>query len=112
MPDERPSVRQLESLVAVADHLNFRRAAVAIGISQPALSAQVAAAERALGVQGFERDRRAVLVTPAGEAIVASARAALHAVDSVRDVARGRARPLVGPLRLGARPTARPYRPP
>jgi len=60
-------------------------------------------------VQVFERDRRTVLVTPAGEAIVASARAALDAIDSVRDVARRRARPLVGPLRLGAIPTVAPY---
>ena len=37
----RPSVRQLECLVAVADTLNFHRAASALAMSQPALSAQV-----------------------------------------------------------------------
>ena len=72
---DRPSIRQLECLVAVADHGSFRKAATALGISQPALSAQVQGAEDLLGVQVFERDRRSVLVTPAGEDIVGRARA-------------------------------------
>ncbi len=106
---DRPSVRQLESLVAVADQHSFRRAAASLGISQPALSAQVQAAERLLGVQVFERDRRSVLVTPAGEEVIGRARAALAAIDEVGDAARRRAEPLVGPLRLGVIPTVAPY---
>jgi len=106
---DRPSIRQLECLVAVADHGSFRKAATSLGISQPALSAQVQAVEAVLGVQVFERDRRSVLVTPAGEEIVARAREALAAVDAVNDVARRRAEPLVGPLRLGVIPTIAPY---
>src|SRR5262245_2831912 len=106
---ERPTIRQLESLVAVADHHSFRRAAASLGISQPALSAQVQAAEQLLGVQVFERDRRSVLVTPAGEDVIGRARAALISVDAVGDAARRRAEPLVGPLRLGVIPTVAPY---
>jgi LysR family hydrogen peroxide-inducible transcriptional activator len=106
---ERPTVRQLESLVAVSDHGSFRRAAASLGISQPALSAQVQAAERLFGVQVFERDRRRVLVTPAGEDVVGRARAALTSIDAVGDAARRRAEPLVGPLRLGVIPTVAPY---
>jgi len=106
---ERPSVRQLECLVAVAEHGSFRKAAAALGISQPALSAQVQAVEDLLTVQVFERDRRAVLVTPAGEDVVGRARLALEAIDGVSDAARRRAEPLVGPLRLGVIPTVAPY---
>ena len=106
---ERPSIRQLECVVAVSDHRSFRRAATALGISQPALSAQIQAAERLYGVQVFERDRRSVLVTPAGEEVVGRARLALEAIDAVADVARRRAEPLVGPLRLGVIPTIAPY---
>ena len=106
---ERASIRQLECVVAVADHHNFRKAAGALGLSQPALSAQIQAIERLLGVQVFERDRRSVLVTPAGEDIVAHARLALEAVDSVGAAAKRRAEPLVGPLRLGVIPTVAPY---
>ncbi|HEY4240734.1 MAG TPA: hydrogen peroxide-inducible genes activator [Kofleriaceae bacterium] len=109
MAADRVSIRQLESLVAVADHGTFRRAATSLGISQPALSAQVAAAEVALGLQVFERDRRSVLVTSAGEDVIGRAREALAAVDAVGDAARRRGEPLVGPLRLGVIPTIAPY---
>ena len=105
----RPSIRQLECIVAVADHGSFRRAATALGISQPALSAQVQAVEDLFGVQIFERDRRSVLVTPAGEDIIGRAREALTAVDAVGETARRRGEPLVGPLRLGVIPTIAPY---
>src|SRR5215510_12938176 len=106
---ERPSIRQLESLVAVAETRSFRRAASTLGISQPALSAQVQAAEHVLGVQVFERDRRSVLITPAGEDVVSRAREALIAVDAVGDAARLRSEPLVGSLRMGVIPTIAPY---
>ncbi|HEY3803726.1 MAG TPA: LysR substrate-binding domain-containing protein [Kofleriaceae bacterium] len=109
VPGARLSIRQLESLVAVAEHRSFRRAAQALGISQPALSAQVQAAEDVLGVQVFERDRRAVLVTPAGEAVVGRARLALESIDAVASAARERSAPLVGTLRLGVIPTIAPY---
>ena len=106
---ERPSIRHLETLVAVADHGSFRKAATSLGMSQPALSAQVQSAEHLLGVQVFERDRRSVLITPAGEDVVGRAREALAAVDSVSDAARRRGEPLVGALRLGVIPTVAPY---
>src|SRR5262245_50621820 len=106
---DRASTRQLECLVAVADHGSFRKAAAALGISQPALSAQVQSAEDLLGVQVFERDRRSVLVTPAGEDVVGRSRIALESIDAVHDAARRRAEPLVGPLRLGVIPTVAPY---
>ena len=80
---DRPTVRHLETLVAVADHGSFRRAAASLGMSQPALSAQVQGAEELLGVQVFERDRRSVLVTPAGEDVVGRAREALASIDAV-----------------------------
>ncbi len=106
---ERPSIRQLESLVAVAELHSFRKAATTLGISQPALSASVQGAEKLLGVQVFERDRRSVLVTPAGEEIVERARLALAHVDAVGDAARRRSEPLTGQLRLGVIPTIAPY---
>jgi len=106
---ERPTIRQLECVVAVADHGSFRAAATAVGVTQPALSAHVAQLESLLGVQIFERDRRRVLVTPAGAAVVARARAAVHAVDGVVDSARSAGEPLAGPLRVGVIPTVAPY---
>ena len=103
------SLRQLQYVVAVADTLGFHRAAARCHVSQPSLSAQVKQLEDVLGVAIFERDRRRVLVTPAGEAVVARARRALREVeDLVATVAHLRD-PLAGPVRLGVIPTIAPY---
>ncbi len=103
------TLRQLQYVTAIADARSFRRAAEACRVSQPSLSAQVAEAERALGVRLFERDRRRVLVTGAGEAVVARARAVLVAADDLVETARRGADPLAGTLRVGVIPTVGPY---
>lgn len=63
---KQPSLAQLRAFAAVAEHLHFRDAAAAIGMSQPALSGAVSALEEALGVQLLERTTRKVLLSPAG----------------------------------------------
>jgi LysR family hydrogen peroxide-inducible transcriptional activator len=103
------TLRQLQYLAAVAELRSFRRAAEACHVSQPSLSAQVAEAERALGVRLFERDRRRVLVTAAGEALLARARRVLLEADDLVDAARLHADPLSGTLRVGIIPTVGPY---
>ncbi len=105
----RPTIRQLEYLVAVADHLNFRRAAEAAHVSQPGLSAQIRQLEQTLGVQLFERDRRRVVITEAGREAAARARAILSEMDDLGEAARGFRRPLAGPLHLGVIPSVAPY---
>lgn len=106
---ERPSVRQLEYAVAVADARHFGRAARACAVTQPALSAQVAHLEELLGVQLFERRRRGIIVTPLGERLIERARAALRQMDDLVETARRGQSPLSGPLRLGVIPTIAPY---
>jgi LysR family transcriptional regulator, hydrogen peroxide-inducible genes activator len=106
---ERPSLRQLECALAVAEQLSFRRAAEAVFISQPALSLQIQQLETQLGERLFERDRRRVLLTPAGEALLPHFRAALMAVDGLVEAARTLHDPLAGTLRLGVIPTVAPY---
>jgi LysR family hydrogen peroxide-inducible transcriptional activator len=105
----RPSLRQLECLVALAEHLNFRQAAEASGVSQPALSAQISQLETRLGQKLFERDKRRVLVTPAGRELVERARAALAEIDTLVEAARVLQEPLSGTLRLGVIPTVAPW---
>lgn len=65
--DMSPTLLQLRYFVAVADHLHFTRAAEAMRVSQPSLSAQVSALERLLGVTLFDRTTRRVTLTPAGQ---------------------------------------------
>jgi LysR family hydrogen peroxide-inducible transcriptional activator len=103
------TLRQLEYVVAIADHASFSRAAEACAVSQPALSAQIAQLEESLGVQLFERDRRKVLVTPAGAEVIDRARTTLAAARGIVDVARSSAQPLTGTLRLGVIPTIAPF---
>jgi LysR family hydrogen peroxide-inducible transcriptional activator len=78
-------------------------------VAQPSLSAQVAVAERALGVQLFERTGRRVRVPASAAAIVAQARRILMAAGDLRELARQKADPFRGTLRLGIIPTICPY---
>lgn len=103
------SLRQLQYIVAVADRGSFRRAADACHVAQPSLSAQVAVAERALGVQLFERTGRRVRVPAAAAPLVAQARKVLMAAGDLRELARQNADPFRGTLRLGIIPTICPY---
>ncbi|HUH02129.1 MAG TPA: LysR substrate-binding domain-containing protein [Kofleriaceae bacterium] len=105
----RPSLRQLEYAVAVADELHFRRAAERVAVTQPALSQQIKLLEEQLGVRLFERDARKVLMTPAGEDLVRRARLILGEVDQLCDNAAAAGEPLSGSLRMGVIPTVAPY---
>jgi LysR family hydrogen peroxide-inducible transcriptional activator len=103
------TLRQLQYAAAVAEARNFRKAAEACHVSQPSLSAQLAELEHALGVRLFERDRRHVLVTPAGEDLLVRARRILVAADDLVDAGRRARDPFAGTLRLGVIPTISPY---
>jgi LysR family hydrogen peroxide-inducible transcriptional activator len=103
------SLRQLQYIVAVADQGSFRRAAEACHVAQPSLSAQVAVAERALGLQLFERTGRRVRVPVSAAPLVAQARRILVAAGDLHELARQSADPFRGTLRLGVIPTICPY---
>lgn len=105
----RPTLRQLEYAVAVAEEGNFGRAATACSVSQPALSAQIAELETRLGVTLFERGRNGATVTADGAPVIDAARRALNAADDVVEVAGDRRGELVGSVRVGVIPTMAPY---
>lgn len=99
MPPDTLELRELRYFLAVAEELNFTRAAERLHLAQQALSAAVRNLEDDLGVQLFIRDTQRVRLTSAGEALVAGARHALasaaDAVDDVRRVAAGRSGRLI-----------------
>jgi DNA-binding transcriptional LysR family regulator len=82
------TLRQLQYLVAVVDEGSFARAAPALFVSQPTLSQQVRALEDEIGGPLLERLARGVRPTPAGEALLPAARAALAAAERARRSAR------------------------
>jgi LysR family hydrogen peroxide-inducible transcriptional activator len=82
------NLRDLQYLVAVAEHRHFGRAADASFVSQPTLSMQLKKLEKELGIQLVERNPRHVLLTEAGRQIVERAKAILAEVDTIRSIAR------------------------
>lgn len=90
-------LKQLRCLVAIVDEGTFTDAAIALGVSQAAVSRSLASLERSLGVRLLRRTSREVTPTGTGLRVLAHARRVLGEVDGlVREATSGHAR-----LRMG-----------
>ena len=105
----RPTICQLEYLVALDTHGHVGRAAAACFVTQPTLSAQIRELEKHVGVAVTERVGRGIAVTAAGRELAARARVILQAADELLESAHRSETELTGPLRVGAIPTVAPY---
>src|SRR3990167_7031324 len=103
------NIRDLQYLVAVADHNHFGKAAQACFVSQPALSMQIKKLEESLGVSLIERSNKRIFFTSIGELVVQQAREILYHVDALKDIANQSKDPLCGTLHVGIIPTVAPY---
>jgi LysR family hydrogen peroxide-inducible transcriptional activator len=103
------TLKQLRYFEALARMGHFGRAAGVCAISQPALSAQIAALEAALGQQLFERTARLVRLTPFGAQFATGAREILRAAEGLAELARSAGGPALARLRIGIIPTVAPY---
>ncbi|MFJ8210332.1 LysR family transcriptional regulator [Streptomyces sp. NPDC096033] len=86
-------VRELRYFIAVAEELNFSRAAQRLGMAQPPLSKAIAQMESRLGVRLLERTTRQVRLTDAGQVLLGQARIAVDAVHAAARRARRAGQP-------------------
>ena len=87
--------------VAVVDEAHFTRAAERLRIAQPAVSQQIRRLEAELGERLLHRDRRTVTLTPAGEALLPHARAALAQAEHGQQAVAALRGLVTGQLRIG-----------
>lgn len=93
--------RLLRQFIAVAEELNFRRAAERLHMAQPPLSQAILRLEDMLAYPVFERSNRKVSLTPAGTAFLATARQVLVSLEDGVAAARRVAQGIEGHVRLG-----------
>ncbi|MGQ0600312.1 MAG: LysR family transcriptional regulator, partial [Anaerolineales bacterium] len=98
-------LRHLESFVAVADYLNFSRAAEELHVAQPAVSQQIRALETELGMDLFDRIGKKVTLTETGRALLPYARQILALVSAAENEVRERDQLKRGRASLGVPPT-------
>jgi DNA-binding transcriptional LysR family regulator len=93
---------QLEAFIQVAHHRSFSRAAEALFLTQPSVTARIQSLEREIGERLFERTGRSVTLTDAGHAFMPHAQRALTAVQEGTDAIEAVRHGDVGSIRIGA----------
>jgi len=100
---------QLEAFLQVAAQRSFSRAAEALRLTQPSVTARIQSLERDVGETLFERNGRGVTLTEAGSAFLPHAQRVLKALHDGRDAIHSLQELQLGTLRLGAAPTISTY---
>lgn len=103
------TIRQMQYFAALAQTLHFGRAAELAGVSQPALSAQIAEMEARLGCALFERGGRSMRMTEDALALRPRIEAVLDEIREIEMMARRGRLAMEGRFRLGIIPTIAPY---
>ncbi len=105
----RPTLRQLEFLIALEDKKSFSTAANICNITQSTLSAGIKDLEYILDQKLVIRGRKNISLTAFGTEVSIKARRILRDTDTITARAKQIKAPLTGPLRLGVIPTIAPY---
>jgi DNA-binding transcriptional LysR family regulator len=100
---------QVEAFVQVAQYRSFSKAADALFLTQPSVTARIQSLERDLGEALFERNGRGVRLTEMGTTFLPFARRALKALQEGRDALDGMRNLDIGALKLGSALTVSTY---
>jgi LysR family cyn operon transcriptional activator len=98
-------LRHLRYFVALAEELNFTRAAEKVHVTQSTLSHQIKQLETEIGRTLFDRAGRRVVITEAGESLLLELGAVLRTIDESVRAAKGAGTSLTGALHVGTTPT-------
>ncbi len=105
----RPTIRQIEYLIALEHEKSFSKAAVYCNVTQSTLSAGIKDLEIVIGQNLVNRSGRKISLTPLGSETVEQGRKILRDVDHIMARAKAAQAPLSGTIRLGVIPTIAPY---
>jgi LysR family transcriptional regulator, hydrogen peroxide-inducible genes activator len=105
----KPTLKQLEYLIALKNEASFSRAAERCFVTQSTLSAGIKELENITGQTLVDRSSRLISLTPIGERIYSSALKISAETDKIMAIAHIQDDPLSGLLRLGVIPTIAPY---
>ena len=94
-------IRQLKYFIAVAEKLSFTEAAKSLFVAQSAVSQQISELEKKLGFPLFNRNRRSVKLTPAGDVLYSQATSLLKQFDEVVEITMNAHKGYQGHLRIG-----------
>jgi len=104
-----PTIKQLNYLIALDEHLHFGKAAAACFISQSAFSIAIKELETTLNVQLVDRTNKSVIITDIGRAVVKQARLCINDMEALINIAANGQEPLSGRLTMGVIPTIAPF---
>ncbi|HKX83129.1 MAG TPA: LysR family transcriptional regulator, partial [Pyrinomonadaceae bacterium] len=100
---------QLRTFIEIAETLNFTKASEKLNLTQSAVSHQIKALEKELGIQLFIRAKRGVVLTESGKTALAYAKRVVDESEELKRVVTGRERDLVGTVRVAAATQALVY---
>lgn len=103
------TLQQLQYITALDHHRHFVKAAEACFVSQPTLTMGVKKLETEMGIKLFDRTKKPLSTTPAGQAIIAQARQILRGVNNLKAYVSEDYNKLEGEFRLAVIPTLAPY---
>ncbi|MBQ7239247.1 MAG: LysR family transcriptional regulator [Bacteroidales bacterium] len=103
------TLQQLKYIIAIDRYRNFAKAAEALGISQPTLSAMLVKLEEELDVRIFERTNKSVIPTTAGQRIIRQAEKASAEVNRISELVAESKGTINGQFNLSVGPTIAPY---